>query len=319
MSKYISLLLVLRCLAGQAQNLVPNGDFETILQEPCSYLGAGEDIGNYTANWHSPTLGSPDYFSRTGLCFQIPNTQEGYAETHGGDHMAGLIHHSESNATGDADCPLEATEYLQVQLAQPLQLGAKYSFKVWLMLSENSLFACDHLAFAFTESAPSEPSNVCPFPIQADITLLAHIPNTWTLVDTTFNAASAAEYLTIGRFSPQALTDCVSLGGTARSYYFIDDISLAPDEETSMSEAALAEMRPAVNPVDDELTLLLGRTLAGARTVELYSVAGQCIHRSPTAAERGSVRVDVRDLAPGLYVARIMDDEGIRSVSFIKR
>jgi hypothetical protein len=311
------LLLFLICIAytAHSQELVPNGGFEIELQPPCGYTLPGEAFDNLTANWYSPNYATPDYHSNSpGSCNPLPNTVQGYAETHTGNHMAAFIPYASDGFSGDVVCPGEGREYLGVQLLEPLVVGSAYHISAWLKVSPYSIYACNGLGFAFTVDSVFH-TGPCPLDVIADVIIDEPIGLEWTHIDTFFIATTEGRYLTIGRFVPDAQMECISLEGSIYNnlnYYFIDDVSVLP-LNTGIAHQQI-QLTPIINSVQDVLFLASTAPLHGG-TLQIYSVSGALVKELTFSTTELVGSFDVRDLPPGGYVARML---GQRTLLFMK-
>jgi hypothetical protein len=98
MNKQIYLfVLMLTCKVCNAQNLIPNGDFE-------QFSGCPNSMGQLSNAlfWINPTLqGSPDYFNQCAIGpANVPNANWGYQPAHSGGGYCGIDIRDESVTEG---------------------------------------------------------------------------------------------------------------------------------------------------------------------------------------------------------------------------
>ena len=197
--------------------------------------------------WSSPTGASPDVF---GPKVRVPDhwAEKGFGQQlpHNGKSMVGLTTFGCTN--GKPHC----REYIEIQLLEPLVIGQDYYAEFWVSHLPRSLQA-DNLGMSFQMEKT----------IQAIDVLLEYTPailcdkilrpkkNQWSRVSGHFTAIEAANYLVIGNFFPDSLTQtsyaCEDHFNYA--YYYIDDVVIkkvdpilpVPKDYNSLSEIDLLE------------------------------------------------------------------------------
>src|SRR5688572_6053469 len=107
--KIIFIILLLTCRICTAQNLVPNGDFE-------SYINCPSNVSQFDSAlfWFNPTYGTPDYFNQCSNPSNvgIPNNIFGYQPTLSGVGYTGIYLWQNSSVI--------YREYIEVPLLSPL-------------------------------------------------------------------------------------------------------------------------------------------------------------------------------------------------------
>jgi gliding motility-associated-like protein len=273
----------------QAQNLVPNGDFETYTQCP-DYVS---QIDRATG-WSRPTTGTSDYFNAClGVPFSmnVPDNQSGYEPAHSGNGYAGFYCFYANTAITTA--PDNDREYVTHALSEPLIPGAPYSVEFFVSLADVSKYAVNDIGALLSTYIPTRTDYFA-------ITATPQIMNTslamldskegWTKIHGCFVADSAFAYITIGNFHVGAAIEFVQVPTnnplTFYSYYFVDDVSvqatdapqLGPDIRTCES-VTLA----VIDPIDDatytwstgEQGIAIAVDTAGAYSVSMDS--GGCL------------------------------------------
>ncbi len=220
MKKFLlSLTLLAGIYSATAQNLVPNGNFETITSCPSSfsqttnappwraYHGGTSDLLNVCG---SPSVGVP---SNT-FGYQFPASGNGYA--------GGYAFSSVSSTSG-------YTEYLATTMS-PMVIGATYEVSMSVSLSNLSGYGTNGMAMWFYDNGPT-----------TSITGSASLTNTpqvfflsygnltdtqnWVRLVATFTADSAYDNLVIGKFTPPSgLTTAVAGGPQSWAYYYVDSV-----------------------------------------------------------------------------------------------
>lgn len=234
MFKLLNTLLLTLAIVNlsYSQNLVPNGDFEAYTSLPDGE--AQWYLSNYWTNVHGSTANpypfpSPDYFHTSGtLVGQLPSTNGAFANVNplSGDGIMGLITFSLLDENW--------REYISSVFLDPMVAGVEYEVSFWLTngsFNQKSHLSADHFGIHFSTNpltqVVSNPIDVIP-----QIEMLDEIWNTrWKEYSFTYTPDSAYNYLTIGNFKPDSLTnytDQIEGGFNSFAYYFIDKIEIAP-------------------------------------------------------------------------------------------
>ncbi|MBS1937474.1 MAG: hypothetical protein JSS84_06650 [Bacteroidetes bacterium] len=220
-----------------AQNLVPNPGFE----ESDSCAQSGFDIAG-PLGWHSAN-GSPDYLQSClpyGSTFGLPLNFFTFQEPFEGASCAGMWTYHQN----DVD---EYREWIQAPLLEPLVPGQTYycSFRANAAFGGNYEYpqvwlANDKVGMLFTMQDRSW-SWGDPYPVplnHAHILYPQILADTvgWTLVSGSFVADSAYQYVMLGQFFSNALTDTLHLAPEGdpwywfpRAYTLIDAVCVSPD------------------------------------------------------------------------------------------
>jgi len=217
-----SICLCILLTGANSQNLVTNGDFETMTGCPTI---AGQ-ITNATG-WTSPSTGTPDYFNScaTGVV-DIPNNFAGAQAANGGNGYAGIEMFNTTNPLQD-----EYREYLQYPLSSAMVAGSKYCVSMYVNLAGTSGFSIANFGFYFSNTAPSITSdsamNVTP-QLEYDRNI-GHIQDTsdWTLISGVYTAVGGESFVTIGNFYNNTSTPVIAVSGVAQyAYYYIEDVKV---------------------------------------------------------------------------------------------
>lgn len=229
MMRPLSLVVVIMPMFGQAQNLVPNGDFEQYSLCPDYVSQIDRAVG-----WQRPTEGTSDYFNSclaSPFSMSVPDNQFGDQGGHSGNGYAGFY---TLYATEAIDVPTDyEREYVTYQLAQALTVGSTYSVEFFVSLADVSKYAIGELGALLTTSVPYRADEL-------PIALTPQITNNdggwldekdgWDAIGGCFVADSAYTYITIGNFNNGVNTDFIEVPTqfplTYFSYYFVDDVSV---------------------------------------------------------------------------------------------
>jgi len=242
MKKLFFYIFLLTNAFSKAQNLVPNGGFETYSSLPNSAYQYSRAVGWSNCNG----FGSPDYFHLKGSGeAKLPNCFVGKVYPHSDSGVMGFI-----TWTGELD---NFREYISCGLKSELNKGSTY--KVTFYVTNGTVmfyggYGSDNLGVIFSTSPLKQISdsvllNVTPHYSSPDI-----LYNTqWQKVEFTFKSDSAYKYLTIGNFINDLSTQSKDFYGVRKeAYYYIDDISVVLTKEVSVWDYNRANTFAQVNP-----------------------------------------------------------------------
>ena len=132
----------------------------------------------------------------------------------------------------------------------------------------------------------------------------------WTLVNGSFVADSAYQYLVIGNFFSRALTDTVILegDGSLGAYYFVDGVCVTKAGQPCEFTTGVAEAEETgpfawPNPASDRLQV---RTGAGTGW-RVFDATGRLVEAGVSTG--GLLMIPVHDWAFGEYVLRLEGKE----------
>jgi len=223
------------CFNSFSQNLVPNPDFEIYGNVPCGWTSSS--LAAATDSWTSPTQATPDIFSTliSSSCSNYqPNSTDPYCNGHQAPHSGNIFagFYTQVGSTW--------REYLQVQLTQPMIIGQEYKVSLYISLSDNSQFATNNIGVGFaTVATNSNITNDLAYTPQINFTDVISDTSEWVYLSDTIVPTSAWQYIIIGNFFSDALTDIVNFNPSGvgdRSYYYADDVSV---EEVSLGPSTL--------------------------------------------------------------------------------
>jgi hypothetical protein len=322
----MGLSLLLGCLLFvasphcEAQNLVPNPSFE--LTDTCPYTFGFQEGGKPSLweNWNQ----SPEYFNAcvSGIgvdsLLDIPLNGFGFQYALDGDAYVGMYAYGLS---------MNYREYVGCQLINPLEVGETYELSFFTNVAFGGSYsaptwACNNMGMLFTMQP-----NVWTDTDQPAFGLRnhAHLHSTtvisdtanWTLVSGSFVADSAYQYVVLGNFFSDALTDTLHVipGVSLGAYYFVDGVCVTEAGQECSFTNGIAEEEPMVtyawpNPVADRL-----HVRAGAGTEwQVFDTTGRLVHDGVSAGDL--LTIPVREWALGEYVLRLKD-KGVRHVRFV--
>lgn len=228
-SSWYLIWAMLAAIHGRAQQLVPNGDFESYAQCP-DYVS---QIDRATG-WSRPTDGTSDYLNAClGVPFSlsVPGNQFGHEPAHSGSGYAGFY---TFYATTEADVPGDLDrEYVTRALASPLVPGETYAVEFFVSLADVSKYAVNDIGLLFSTYAPYRPDEhaieAVPQVRHGGVSWLDD-KNGWMRIGGCFTADSAYTHITIGNFNNGPGTAFLQVPTnyplTWFSYYYIDDVSV---------------------------------------------------------------------------------------------
>lgn len=235
---YLFIPALLCALCGSSQNLVLNPDFEKT--RTCA-----ENIGLLSAvceNWSTPTSGTPDLFNSCSFGrASAPSNYVGEQEPFSGKNYAGIYLYNGS----------DYLEYVQGQLAAPLEAGKSYIVTFYISLSTISDYAISDIGVLFTKDKVSVTDKLLRSAdvlerndhhersqINVPARFYYNRKGDWTKVKTTFTARGGERYFSIGNFHDAETTDKFKIDEKSSRrvmYYYIDMVSVVRDE-TKISE-----------------------------------------------------------------------------------
>ena len=224
MNKLALLLFSLIGLSSGAQNLVPNGGFE-------SYRSCPDGLKQLelAEPWRQANAGSPEFFHECG--FKAP------VEPFSGLGMAGAIFFDNSRS---------GVEYLQLELLDSLQAGVDYCLSFHLLADERNAVMIDRIGMHLARKALKTP-NWEPFIVFPQLYTKKVISDTemWSKIAGEFRARGGERFLTIGNFVESwYVEEHVNSQGRQRfSYYYVDEVAVWPKK--------LACSNPPLSTIDD--------------------------------------------------------------------
>ncbi len=311
----------LRCEA-QA-NLVPNAGFEET--DTCSYgLGLGE-----LHDWHSAN-GSPDHLQSCqpyGTANGLPLNLFTFQQPFEGNSCVGLFTYHQNGLD-------EQREWIQAPLIEPLVPGQTYhcSFRANAGFGGNAQYpqiwlANDKVGMLFTtyvqvsyqgQTFPARPNH-------AHIFYPRILSDTvgWTLVSGSFVADSAYQYVMVGQFFTNALTDTLHFAPQGspwewfpRAYTLIDAVcvSASPDgcdlgQGIAEDGAGVAGIFP--NPARNDLVV----ALADGAQAAVYDGLGREVWHGRIIGNRRAL--DVGSWPRGAYLLRMVRGTRVEAFKFI--
>lgn len=267
-------------------NLVPNSSFE--IYDTCPN-GASQIYR--TIPWFQPTPGTSDYFNQceTTNYVSVPNNFAGMQIAKTGVAYAGFfLYYYDNNGP--------YREYMEVQLNSPLVVGTKYYVSFYVSLSDSSNFATDDMGAYFSvNSITSGTWDSLPYIPQISNLQGNYITDktNWSFVKGEFIASGGEDYITIGNFKGDSLTDTLYVGGgwtlaslVNTTYYYIEDICVSTDSLTcgfpnsAFSNDLTFDIIFLPNPANDFLQINSSSQLYYNSSLKIYNILGEIVFTS---------------------------------------
>lgn len=212
----------------QVENIIPNPSFEELSSRPIGWFYKGQHFTDVMKYWSAATMASPDVFHPQ---VRVPRSWAekdfGKQTPRTGASMVGIT------AYGCDEGKPHCREYIQIQLSEPLVVDQNYYLEFWVShlprsLQVNRLGA--HFATRKTNIITDRVLELEPQVRAEDI--LDGADNRWVRVSGRFSATEEAEYLIIGNFFPDSLTQVRSIceDNLKYAYYYVDDVVLHKEE-----------------------------------------------------------------------------------------
>jgi OmpA-OmpF porin, OOP family len=219
-------ILLFNSLGLLSQNLVTNSGFEEYVRCPIGHLVYGETF--LLPGWHSPSIGTPDYFNTCSKhSSHASNNWAGLCDHYSGQGYAGIITFMKGK---------EYREYLGAELTESLDSGVVYNLQFSFRLSSYSKISTGRIGMALSNKKISakhdkrlwlEPA-VLAMPDSAIVQQTGH----WQVMSGDYVAKGGERFIYLGNFSSEVETPVykIQFGGDhepmlrTASYYYFDDV-----------------------------------------------------------------------------------------------
>lgn len=293
------------CALCQAQNLVPNGSFET---GTCSSFNGNihEDCDSWYASIQDPALEvyenpSPDWWHTCAIAegLRPPSTTLGYQHPYEGEGMAGIITYGPNDYY---------RELLAIEFTEPLEIGSPYlvNFMINKCAGIFGIYSSNNFGVKFTTFpyyfSPEEAiDNTSHFKIDSVVTDTLN----WLLVQFEFVPDSSYQYMHLGNFYFNMETEVIS-GPMISSfaYYFIDDVSVSSTLSAESLSKPGFEIYP--NPATSFVQIMTPNP--DFRFGEIRDLTGKLLVSFDITGS--NLNVDVSGLSAGIYLVRLEGTEG---------
>lgn len=296
MKKLLLLFFSYSFFSSFSQNLVSNSSFEYFSGCP---LGMQCKIDS-AIGWSSFSY-SPDYFH--ACASTVPQNSIGYQNAATGNGYAGLFCYGNLS---------NAREYIGQKLISPLIAGKSYTVSFKTSLSESYEANCyiNRLGVLFSTTSYSlAPCSHNPFLLPPNY---AHIYSTdflsdtanWVVIENSFIADSAYQYLIIGNFFDDNNTIYFIIDTTkvCDAYYFVDDISVIADTADKIDEYDLMnQIRVVPNPADNAIKIT--GELGNEYSLSIFDITGNLL-----AFNFNNKTIDTKAISNGIYFLKIVSN-----------
>lgn len=223
---------------------------------------------------------------------------------------------------------LNQREYIQVQLASPMEVNETYAVSFYANLPNRHERYTDRLGAYLSVGAISG-SNDQPLPYVPQVAASGFITDTlnWILITDTFLVTSAYDYVTIGNFYGDANTTTGNNpGGTSNpgnygAYYFIDDVSVIKITPKGIGQLVSGLSMLEVVSVNGNTTVLLTNENTGDSKleIEVFDIRGRSVFRKEFEITPGLNRLEITGItASGAYLLAARTEEQIFTRKFVR-
>ncbi|HKC69566.1 MAG TPA: OmpA family protein [Bacteroidia bacterium] len=229
MKNIIYILAALPIMAtAQSADLATNGSFEAITKKPTAPGLICKAIGMSSANKTTVDLFSKD--ARNNMV-KVPSNYMGIQDAPTGSNYAGIVAFYGDETIGNQSGYMRYTEYLQVELTQPLTAGQTYDVSLKVALAGKSAYAVSGLGIVMTQDKFDVDNNSYLF-IEPDMVSANILKDTsWATIEGAYTAKGGEKYLIFGTFADYMVIEKIipdDVNNSRKAYYFVDDISLTP-------------------------------------------------------------------------------------------
>ncbi len=313
----ICFLLILLSFRTFAQsNLVTNPSFEQMDSCPTTVSQV-----HFASGWSSYKQ-SADYFNFCNFpsyLVGIPFNISGYQNPHTGNAYMGI----------QTFFTPGTREIFGSQLVSPLIIGQEYFISMYICCGyDTSLqgvgIACASNKLGVKFSTVSfDINNPVPIDNFAHIYSDSLLTDTvdWIQIEGSFVADSAYNYIMIGNFFDDLLTDTLQfINGYSRCYYLIDDICVSNTNECILfSDFPDLESRAKLNwyldPFNNNFVIDMGETILSS--IDFYNIFGQRILDFDINKEAKLVQCALGNLRSGIYFAKVVSKKNEYIIKFI--
>ncbi len=206
-------------------NLVPNSGFEII--NNC-IDGTGGILFGYAPPWSSPNNGTTYLFNScypTNTGTNVPFTGYGYQQAHSDNGYSEVLMFDPTS--------YNTRQYIQVKLDSALILNGEYCVSFFVNVADSTGIGTNNMGLYFSDTLTNINNNEKYLSFIPQINNFNIISDTlnWTEISGTYTAHGGEQYIIIGNFYPDSITDTVAIYTTRPwnsrfGYYFVDDVDV---------------------------------------------------------------------------------------------
>lgn len=247
---FIIFLALVLGFAVNAQNLIPNGDFEKH-----NHFFSFRTLGSLS-NWYKPNHSTPD-FIYTG------SINKKFADSY--CVALGVVFNKENYWYSK----FHLVEYVQVKLLEKLKANKMYCLSANILLDPSEEFSAPFLNFSLTKNAIRAKKKIYMFENVNYYNLdyakdsLMRDKKNWMYVCKKIQAKGNEKYFTIGYFdTAMKLTSVVKKHKSPflATYYYVDNISLVEIKDSAECDCQYKRNKPLIQPTKID-TLNIGDQL----------------------------------------------------------
>ncbi len=272
------------------------------------------DCANY---WTQPIVGihsSSEYYNICGIDSLLqPNFIIFFDNAYFGNGYSGIRNY-------DLSSSLPAREYLQGTLSEPLIAGQCLYCEFWVKLFNgfrgqafSEYAAIDAVGIFFSDTLP-QILNVdglpmaMYYPAQINNQTGRIITDTvnWTKISDTFVAKGGEKYFTVGTFKQENEINKIYYGSAHRnvSYYFFDNFSLCPCEDTIAPKELPYYFTVYPNPNNGIIWVDYNQAATEKIEFEIYDILGRKVYTNELKGGENKFTIYGEFLSSGVYYYR---------------
>ncbi len=292
------------------QNLVTNPSFEDTVHCPTTI---GQLI--YAKFWNNPTQGTPDYYNACSTAnsnvVHVPNNAWGNQVAKSGVAYAGIYAFNKLYP--------DVREYIQTNLIAVLNPNHKYYVSFYVSLSDGAQYAISTIGACFSASPITSTNSVTlnytPQIQNASSNKLTDKTN-WMLIADTLYATGSEQFITIGNFRKDSLSDTLflgNIGGPNVAYYYVDSVSVI-DYGLAGIENYKNKVQVNIypNPANEILNI---ETNEEQGEIKITDLLGNEIKNEKINKH---LQIDVGNLSNGVYFVTFVSGNSIFTNKFVK-
>lgn len=320
----LSAILALAPECSYAQNMVPNGDFESYNACP-GVLGGIDYSPAYNLfptvkDWVVPIQTSPDYMNSCATQYysSTPTNQFGHQVPHSGNAYVGMITVN--------DIPSQPLEYISAKLNWPMTKDSIYLISFFVntadggasgqpVVANNDIGA--HISSTYPTKGIGKNLSLS-FDVSNDTNRHLTDMDQWYEIRGEFVAQGGEEWITIGRFLRPGGVPAFSVirpGQSGFAYNYVDDVSIVPFAKNSVAVNNTTQENDIhifPNPTKDVIKVRGLSSVPGKKTISLFDITGRLVSEQNTSQDEASIITSV--LSNGMYMLRVRT--GIGSTSY---